>query len=643
MSIVRMKHLRLIALTADRDALTHDLSRMGALEITEPEDDAWSELLAPSVSDTARLKGELLEVTNAADAVRQHAKCKRGLFAQKRRITEQEFFSDTLIRDALAAAREINDKAREYAACFSEEGRLFNKKESLIPWDGLDVPLESTSSGMHFLAFGTIPVTRRVEDARAEAEQAAPGCLIECASSDREQHYLLVLCHAADSQALLEALRPFGFSRTQWKDVTGTAHENIAQIDALSAQLQKKREELHAALAAKADCLPMLDAATDALTTRAARAAAQEHMRETRKTVLIEGWFPERETARLTRLFDSYGAAYEIRDPRDDEEPPILTYNTKMVAPFGMITNMYSPPAYRGIDPNPFMAPFFALFFGIMLSDAAYGLILTLIGAVVLLKFKPEGGMKQAMSLAVICGLTTLAWGILFGGFFGDAIPTIYQMATGEKFTWSTAVWFNPLEDPMKMLVFSFILGGIHIFTGMAIQAYLLIRDGHIWDAVFDIGSWWVLLGGAVLAIVGVMPLGLGMLAAGALLIILTQGRHEKNIFKKFTKGLTSLYDVTSYLGDILSYSRLLALSLATAVIASVINTMGSLTGPIGFIIVFLVGHVFNIAVNLLGTFVHTSRLQYVEFFGKFYQGGGVEFRPLDIQTKYVDIIKEEQ
>lgn len=642
MSIVRMKHLRLIALTKDRDALLHDLSRMGVVEVTEPQRDEWSERLTPSVADTARLRSELTEVTNAVAVLSQHTKIKRGMFAQKRSIPETVFFSDQTITEALAVARELNGYARDYAACFSDEGRLLNKKESLAPWAGIDVPLETTAQGAHYLSFGTAPSTHPLEQIMSAVQAAVPDAVIDCASSDREQHYLLVLCHQDDREALLEALRSFGFSRTQFKDISGTAKENIAQIEQKLASLRAKREELRGKIAEQAEVLPKLDTATDALTTRATRAAAQERMMETRRTALLEGWFPARETDRLVKLFDSYGAAYEIRDPHDDEEPPILTYNSKMIAPFGMITNMYSPPAYRGIDPNPFMAPFFAVFFGIMLSDAAYGLILIAVGAIVLLKFKPGGFMKQAMSLAFICGITTFIWGVLFGGFFGDAIPTIYQMATGETFRWDMAVWFNPLNDPMKMLVFSFILGGIHIFTGMAIQAYLLIRDGHLLDAVFDIGSWWVLLGGAVFAIIGMTQLGLILMAVGALALLLTQGRHEKKFLKKITKGLSSLYDITSYLGDILSYSRLLALSLATAVIASVINTMGSLTGPIGFVIIFLFGHVFNISINLIGTFVHTSRLQYVEFFSKFYQGGGSEFRPLDTQTKYVDIIKEE-
>ena len=254
---------------------------------------------------------------------------------------------------------------------------------------------------------------------------------------------------------------------------------------------------------------------------------------------------------------------------------------------------------------------------------------------------KPRGGFKNFMQLAIICGASTVLWGLLFGGFFGDAIPSVYRLFTGKVFPYDAALWFNPTNDPMTMLIFSLILGGIQIVAGMAVKAYMMIRDGQVWDAIFDIGFWWVLFAGAITCIFNV-KVGLYVLGAGALGLILTQGRAKKNIIGKFFSGVLSLYDITGYFSDILSYSRLLALSLSTAVVGNVINTMGILTGPIGFFVVFVIGHVFNIAINLVGSFVHSARLQYVEYFGKFYESGGRLFAPLSIKTKNIDVIKEE-
>lgn len=639
MAIVRMKHLRLIALIKDREDLLSDLAKLGAVEVKAPKDDEWSERFAPSEADTARLKSERSEIESAVSTLSKYVKLKRGMFAERKRVPDTEFFDNSCLEEALLRAREINSLAREIQSSHSNEVRIANKKETLLPWKSLDIPMESKSKSKHFLYFGTIPAKFNLEDAAAAAEDA----VFEHISSDKEQHYVAIIAHIADEGKIIEALRPFGFSRTQFKEQSGSVRENIAAIDREISAIKDAREKLAEKISLMKESADELYVAYDILSVKIAKAEAQEKLLKTDKTVVLTGWFPEREEKNLTKLFESYGAAYEIRDPNEDEEPPILTYNSKMVRPYEMITNMYSPPAYRGIDPNPFMAPFFAVFFGIMFSDAAYGILLTLVGAVVLLKFKPRGGLKQMMSMAVMCGITTTIWGVLFGGFFGDAIPTAYKLFTGKEFTWNLALWFNPLDDPMLMLIFSFALGGVHIFAGMAVKAYMMIRDGLLLDAIFDIGSWWVLFGGIVFALLGLTNVGLILIGVGALALLLTQGRHEKKFFKKITSGLASLYDITSYLGDILSYSRLLALSLATAVIASVINTMGAMTGPIGFVVVFLIGHTFNIAVNLIGTYVHTSRLQYVEFFGKFYEGGGEIFSPLDTKTKYVDIVKEEK
>lgn len=639
MAIVRMKHLRLIALIKDRENLLSDLAKLGAVEVKAPKDDEWSERFAVSEADTARLKSERAEIESAVSTLSKYVKLKRGMFAERKRVSDAEFFDNSRLEEALLRAREINSLAREIQSSHSNEARIANKKEALLPWKTLDIPMESKSSSKHFLYFGTIPAKFNLEDAQKAVEDA----FFEHISSDKEQHYVVIIAHIADEEKVIDSLRPFGFSKTQFKEQRGSVRENIAAIDREISTLKDAREKLAEKISLMKESADELDVAYDILSVKIAKAEAQEKLLITDKTVVLTGWFPEREEKNLTKLFESYGAAYEIRDPNDDEEPPILTYNSKMVRPYEMITNMYSPPAYRGIDPNPFMAPFFAVFFGIMFSDAAYGILLTLVGAIVLLKFKPRGGMKQMMSMAVMCGITTFIWGVLFGGFFGDAIPTAYKLFTGKEFTWNLALWFNPLDDPMLMLIFSFALGGVHIFAGMAVKAYMMIRDGHLLDAIFDIGSWWVLFGGIVFALLGLTNVGLILIGIGALALLLTQGRHEKKFFKKITSGLASLYDITSYLGDILSYSRLLALSLATAVIASVINTMGAMTGPIGFVVVFLIGHTFNIAVNLIGTYVHTSRLQYVEFFGKFYEGGGEVFSPLDTKTKYVDIVKEEK
>jgi V/A-type H+-transporting ATPase subunit I len=241
----------------------------------------------------------------------------------------------------------------------------------------------------------------------------------------------------------------------------------------------------------------------------------------------------------------------------------------------------------------------------------------------------------------------------MFGGYFGDFIPVAAKTLFNKDIV-VNAVWFNPIQEPMTLLVFSLILGAIHLFVGMGIKAYILIKDGRPVDALCDIFLWYVLLIGLVLfGIGGSVSAGLAiagkyMSIVGALGILFTAGRAKKGIVGKLLGGLGSLYGITSYLSDVLSYSRLLALGLATGVISQVINTLGSMAGggiggAIVMLVAFVIGHTFNLAINVLGTFVHASRLQYVEFFGKFFEGGGIAFNPFNKKTKYVEIIKEEK
>jgi len=263
-----------------------------------------------------------------------------------------------------------------------------------------------------------------------------------------------------------------------------------------------------------------------------------------------------------------------------------------------------------------------------MISDAGYGIVLALLGLWALKKLKPEGIGKKLFSLIFLGGISTFIWGAMYGGWFGDLIKL-------------PPLWFNPLEDPMRLLLFSFILGIIQIYMGLALQGYKNIRDGKTLDAVFDQGFWMVFLSGFLMfALPQTKGIARYVVIAGAIGLVLTQGRHQKSVVAKVGSGILSLYDVMSYVSDVLSYSRILALGLATGVIATVINTMGRLLGVniIGYIIMVVLlvgGHLFNIAINALGAYVHSSRLQYVEFFSKFYEGGGRALEPFTIKTKY--------
>ena len=636
-----MKHLRMMAMTEDREKIMRLLSHLGAVEVRETElsDDGLSRT---TETDSDKILESLAKIRSARETIVKLGNVKRGMFTPRIQISRSELLSSSRILHAIDAADEINSRAAELAAKNAEKSRLVAFRENLVPWKGLRSPLDCPQGKYFEIRLLTTPS----QIPRADIEQAVYAecelSHLEFISEDRELHYVMLICHSSEREKSWDALKNFGAAAVKFRGIQTTAAEKIRETDKKIKEIEFAISELEEKFTSDDKLYDEFLIAEDSLSARLACEAGAEKTAETEKTFLLEGWCPAREEKMLSEFFDANGCAYEFTEPTEDDVPPTLTYNTRMIQPFNVITNMYSPPAYRGIDPNPMMAPFFTLFFGIMLSDAGYGLLLALFGAFALIKLKPRGGFKSFMQLAVICGISTVMWGVLFGGFFGDAIPSIYKLFTGKELGFDTALWFNPMNDPMKMLIFSMLLGGVQIVVSMAIKAYMMIRDGDILGAIFDIGFWWVAIGGGIYAFVGDMKIGLTIALAGAVGLILTQGRAKKNIIMKFFSGVLSLYDVTSYLSDVLSYSRLLALSLSTAVVASVINTMGSLTGVWMFFPIFIFGHLFNIAINLVGSFVHSARLQYVEFFGRFYESGGELFSPLCINTKNVDIIKEE-
>ena len=368
----------------------------------------------------------------------------------------------------------------------------------------------------------------------------------------------------------------------------------------------------------------------------------------------MSGYIPQRDKNSLSeRLMQKFNIAIEYE--KSDEEAPVLLKNTAFAAPLEGVLETFSLPAKGEVDPTAVMAVFYYFLFGIMLSDAGYGALMVIFSALLLWRFKGmETGMKNTLKMFLYCGVSTFFWGIMFGGYFGDAISVISKTFF-KKEVLIRPLWFSPMDQPMRMLIFSLLIGIIHLFSGLGVKLYVLVRQKRWKDALYDVIFWYLLVGGALIYLLSVkmfkdmagltftlpaLVKNIAVISAliGALGIIFTSGRDSKNPFKRVAKGLYGLYNVTGYLSDILSYSRLLALGLATGVIANVFNKMGSMLGGgilgvIGFSIIFILGHTLNLGINLLGAYVHTNRLQFVEFFGKFYDGGGRKFSPFKAET----------
>ena len=642
MAIVEMKKVFIIGMERDQEDILRHIQRFGRVEISEihPEADPLGEATVAADAHTGleRIQQQVDSVGAAISFLAPYADKKGGFLAPKpvktldemRRLAEEpgkwmdivdtvERYTDTL--------SEIRTKRLQYT----------NLLEQVTPWEKMAAPFGDVgATACTQIAVGFISQEKWNELDR----QSIPELLhIEQVGTDQDTVCVFVV-YFTDSDAE-EWLKEAGFSRAAFSGLTKTAAEHIAQYREELKGLAEREASIQDRAKKLAAGLEGLQGLYDALSMELSKAQAVRQMRRTDTTFLLRGWIPaaltEDFTGGLEKTAEDIYIWYE--DPAPDEDFPVLIDNPAVVRPFEFVTDLYSTPSPHGIDPNKVMAPFFFIFFGMMVSDGGYGAVLTLLGGFALWKLRLKGGMARMVALLTLGGVSTLIWGALYGGWFGE---WNFGGRVGP-------LWFNPMDDPIKTLIVCFAFGFVHIFVGMGVKAYQSIKAGRILDALFDQGLWYIFLVGLVmLALPATATAGKFMAIGGALGLILTQGRKQEGIVKKLLSGIMSLYDTTGFLSDILSYSRLFALGLATGVIATVINQLaamlgGSVIGVIFQVLILIGGHIFNILINLLGAFVHASRLQYIEFFGKFFEGGGKAFSPLSIKTKYVEVTDKKE
>ena len=656
MAIIKMKRLRLLALRSDREELLHTLQRLGCVEISEPPEadgryDAppgdWEgppaalELRTPDGSALDQAREEKQSAERALSVLARHGAKGRGMLTPRPQLTEEELFEPGACAAGTQAVEAVLRKDREAALLQTEQGKLTAQKAALAPWLSLDLPLESGSTREMLVQFGTLTAARPLEEAQRAVEGASELAQLIQASAGREVRYCLLVCHKSAQEAVLEALRDFGWSKVPLSGWTGTARENDARLDRELSENAARLRQTEEELAGMAGLAEDIRRASDRASVRIDREESRARLRDTEQTFLLQGWIPAERWEETERKLSAYPCAWQVEDPAEEDYPqvPVSLKNNWLTRPLNMVTEMYSLPAYGTVDPNPLMAPFFILFYGVMMADMGYGLLMMLASVVVLTKARPQKGMHDFFALLGLCGVSTFLMGALTGGFFGDFIPQLLKLLDPEStFVWFWPPLFTPLDNTLQILVGSMALGVVQIVTGMAVSFVQKIRNGKWMDAVWEEGTWWLVFAGIALAALGTTNL---VLYAGAAMVLAGPLITGKG-FGKLTGIFGSLYNhVTGYFGDILSYSRLMALMLAGSVIAQVFNTLGAIPGNVViFVVISMVGNALNFALNLLGCYVHDLRLQCLEYFGKFYEDGGKPFRPLDLNTKYYNVVK---
>lgn len=630
MAIIPLKKVSVYCMKADLDNVMQALQERGVFHIASVSPDAG---LLQQYTEGGRNQETLEKITFALDVIRRYDTFKTPFLSSKPEITPDEFRAlknkSGLIEEAYAAAKETEEKLSSIRL---EIQKKQNQTELLMPFAGLDLPLRylrGTLATDVFLGYLPKESAENTKSQLAGFEEAYAEFLPDAGQNVP----VMLIMHKKNTRELKEILKANGFTDARLDGYEQTAKEHIAGLFGQTEDLLREREEILSRTEDVVKYKRELLALEDYYKSVMLRSQALQKAASTRSAALIEGYVKHYEQEKIEQAVSSVSPAYylEASDPaEDDDELPTAVENNAMVSPFEAVTDMYSVPSARTFDANALMMPFYFIFFGMMVSDAAYGIILS-VGAIIFLKLKkPEGTFRKILMILAICGVSTLIWGSGFGGWMGFSL---------------TPWLFDPLKNPLNMLILCISLGIIHLIAGLCMGAYINIRRKRFLAAVFDQGFWiLILLSIPFFVLPGAGNAGIGMIAAGAVGIVATAGRHNRGI-KKIIGGLSALYGITGYLSDILSYARLFGMALATSVIAMVFNTIagmmaGSLAGIPFAVIIFLIGHLFNIGINSLGAFVHSARLQYIEFFSKFYEGGGVPFEPLRISLKNMRMVK---
>ncbi len=655
MALAKMRKLTAITHGSDREKLMRLLLRSGAVELSETKEIANTEEI-PALEKKDALNSKLARLNFAFAFFKEQRKraeklTKAGLFeytAPKKGFLEYakptvslDTFEaivekETELLSAVAELEKINGELLDIKA---EAARLNNLIEQLSAYKDIGVPFSAfkDSKSVSFI-LGIVP-----SDSESNAKEALDAFEIVYYEfyTGVKVSALAVIIPIERKNELLDALSKADFSRTSF-DYDTDAASKVAELQARHTELEALRDALMIKTLSYDIIEPELKILFDYYGVEYNKATAGERCRFTGTCFVLTAWTPIEAEKVIKEAIEKSGIICNLsfEDPAEEEIYPTLAYNNKVIAPYESITNMYSVPNARERDPNTFVAFFYFLLFGIMLGDAAYGIILAVAGFTLYLLKKPRKGEGKLLLVISMGGISTVIWGAFFGSWFGEELIP--------------ALLFNPMENPLAMLGLSLGLGLFQICFGMGIQSVNYFRAKQPLNAIFGIYSWYVIfiglgvmLGGGALfpsAAAALKTAGSYTALAGLAMVLIGGALGKKGVFKKILGGLGNVYNVTGFLSDVLSYSRLFGLGLATGVVGMVINKIASVVAGllpfgIGWLIaipIYIGGHIFNIGINTLGTYVHNCRLQYIEFFSRFYTGSGHQFVPFGSDTKYI-------
>lgn len=654
MAILKMNKISVFGLHSDRKAVLEELQKKEVVEVCESgaEEAGFREAAAKSI---AQFDEYMKAAESALEILDKYAPEKSGLFANRRVLPIKKYhMSSADSKTTLQAAYQIircYDKIHEHTESIR---KITAKQIALTPYLALDIPMNTSGTEYTLVKVGTLDGAWTDERIQMELDAFGLEAVhFEILSASRDYTYIWLVFLKEQERQAAAFLKSIGFSEPAF---SLSHHPPQKKIEVLEEAKQKLTQEIQGCVSEikeHGSYRRDIELFYDHLSLRKDKYQVLSKIGMTEHVFFMEGYIPEKYADSVKQhLEDKWRVYVELAEPENPEEVPKEFQNGLFASPVEEITATYSMPSPTDIDPNPVMAFFYYLFFGMMFSDAGYGLLLSLVCGYLGFGKRLEKPKRKNYQMFFFCGLSTIFWGLMYGSFFGNMIYTVSTTFFGKEITLAP-LWLDPVTQALQLLIYSVAFGMVQILTGLALKFYALWRQKKFLDAVCDAGFWIVVLLGISLFAAGMglevaLLENIGKWAAllGAAGLVITGGRNSNNIFGKVFGGVVGLYNITGYISDALSYCRLMALGLATGCIANVVNMLGamlgnSVVGVFLFIIIAIFGHSLNFAMNMLGAYVHTNRLQYVEFYSKFYEGGGRKFEPFRMNTKYYQFSEE--
>ena len=651
--ILEMSKISVLGLHSERKAVLEALHKRELVELSQP--DAAHIRFQETEKSVAQFEKYMQSAQAALAVLDSYAPDKKpsGLFAGRRVLPAQKYHmassdSDAVLR-LVYRVLSLSDDIREHRESIR---KIEAKQTALEPYLALDIPMNVSGTRDTLMKTGALQGLWTREGLQKELEaRELEAAHAELLSASREHSYVWFVFLKAQEKSAEAFLQKIGFVPPPFRLSQWTPTQKRALLEEEKAALIQKIQEAAAEITECGERRRDIELFYDHLCLRKDKYQALARMGMMEHSFLLEGYIPKKQGESLRQLLeDKWTVCVELAAPEHPEDVPVMFQNNLFAAPVETITETYSMPSPTDVDPNPVMAFFYYLFFGMMFSDAGYGLLLALVCGYLGFSKQLEKAKRKNYRMFFFCGLSTVFWGLMFGSFFGDMTYTVASAFFGKEFSLAP-LWLDPINQAMQLLIASVALGLVQILAGLGLKFYALCKQKKYIDAICDAGFWMLTLLGiggfaAGAAIPALKTAGMWAAIAGAAGLVATGGRKSKNIFGKVLGGITGLYDITGYASDALSYCRLMALGLATGSISNVVNMLcamfgKSVLGVILFIVVAVAGHGMNFAINALGAYVHTNRLKYVEFFSKFYEGGGRRFTPLQMRTKYHQFSEE--